>query len=65
MLTETDKEFLVSVKRGKGDCKSFAHPAAEGLPAIEWNLQNLARMTPQKRSAAVGRLEAVLYGSGM
>jgi len=65
MLTETDKEFLLSVKRGKGNWKSFAHPAAEGLPAIQWKLQTLARMTPQKRAAAVGRLEAVLYGSGV
>ncbi len=64
MLTEEDKEFLLSVKRGEGNWKSFAHPAAEGLPAIQWKLQNLARMTPQKRAAAVGRLEAVLYGSG-
>jgi len=65
MLTEDDKEFLLSVKRGKGNWKSFAHPAAERLPAIQWKLQNLARMTPQKRAAAVERLEAVLNGSGI
>lgn len=64
MLTEDDKEFLLSVKRGNGNWKSFAHPAAERLPAIQWKLQNIARMTSQKRTAAVGRLEAVLYGSG-
>ena len=63
MLTEDDKEFLLSVKRGKGNWKSFAHPAAESFPAIQWKLQNIARMTPQKRAAAVQRLEAVLYQS--
>ena len=65
MLTEEDKEFLLSVKRGTGNWKTFAHPAAERLPAIQWKLQNLARMTPQKRATAIGRLEAVLYGSGV
>jgi hypothetical protein len=65
MLTEADKEFLLSVKRGNGNWKSFAHPTAERLPAIQWKLQNIARMTPQKRAAAVGRLEAVLYGNGV
>jgi len=64
MLTETDKEFLLSIKRGEGNWKSFAYPAAEGLPAIQWKLQNLARMSPQKRGAAVRRLEATLYGNG-
>jgi hypothetical protein len=64
MLMETDKKFLLSVKRGEGDWKSFTHPAAEGLPGIQWKLQNIARMTPQKCAAAVGRLEAVLYQSG-
>jgi len=64
MLTDADKEFLLSVKRGNGNWKSFAYPTAERLPAIQWKLQNIARITPQKRAAAVGRLEAVLYGSG-
>ena len=63
MLTEADKEFLLSVKRGKGNWTSFAHPAAERMPAIQWKLQNIARMTPQKRAAAVRTLEAVLYGN--
>ncbi len=65
MLTDADKEFLLSVKRGNGNWKSFAYPTAERLPAIQWKLQNIARMTPQKRAAAVGRLEAVLYGNGV
>jgi hypothetical protein len=65
MLTDADKEFLLSVKRGNGNWRSFAYPTAERLPAIQWKLRNIARMTPQKRSAAVGRLEAVLYGNGV
>ena len=65
MFTEEDKKFLLSVKRGKGNWKSFAHPSAEGLPAIQWKVQNIARMTSQKHVAAVERLEAVLYGNGV
>jgi hypothetical protein len=41
MLAETDKESLLSVKRWKGDGKSFAHPAADVLPGIQWKLQTL------------------------
>lgn len=62
MLTNADKEFLLSVKRGNASWQSFAYPHAEQLPAVQWKLQNIARMTPQKRTAAVGRLEAVLNG---
>jgi hypothetical protein len=64
MFTDADKEFLLSVKRGNANWKSFAYPAAEQLPAVQWRLQNIERMTPQKRSAAIARLEAVLRGSG-
>lgn len=63
MLTDADKEFLLSVKRGYANWKSFAYPAAKQLPAVQWKLQNIERMTPQKRAAALARLEAVLRGS--
>jgi hypothetical protein len=62
MLTDADKEFLLSVKRGYVKWHSFAHPHAEQLPAVQWKLQNIAKMTPEKRGTAIARLEAALDG---
>ncbi len=62
-LTEADKGFLLSVKRGNPNWQAFAYPHAEQLPAVQWKLQNIAQMSPQKRSAAVARLEGVLSGN--
>ena len=60
MLTEADKEFLLSVKRGNASWRSFAYPDAAKLPGIQWKLKNIERMAPEKRSASIARLEAVL-----
>jgi predicted nucleotidyltransferase component of viral defense system len=59
-LTDRDREFLLSVKRGNPNWTLFAHPQAERLPAVQWKLQNIARIAPEKRDAAISRLEAVL-----
>jgi predicted nucleotidyltransferase component of viral defense system len=60
LLTDRDREFLLSVKRGIPTWTLFAHPRAERLPAVQWKLQNIARMAPEKRNAAISRLETVL-----
>jgi hypothetical protein len=62
LLTDTDKEFLLSVKRGSPQWHLFTHPHAEHLPAVRWKIQNILRMTPQRHRAAIARLEAVLEG---
>jgi predicted nucleotidyltransferase component of viral defense system len=62
MFTDVDKEFLLSVKQGQPKWNLFAHPHAEQLPAVQWKLQNIAQMAPEKRRAAIARLEAVLEG---
>jgi hypothetical protein len=62
MLTETDKRFLLSVKRGEVDWSSFPIPAANRLPAIQWKLYNLKRMDPVKREEAIRKIERVLFG---
>lgn len=65
MLTDSDKAFLLSVKRGDVNWQAFAYPTAEQLPAIQWKLENIARMTPKKRSTAIARLETVLNGAAL
>jgi hypothetical protein len=60
LLTDRDREFLLSVKRGNPNWTLFAHPRAERLPAVQWKLQNIARIAPEKRNAAISRLEVAL-----
>jgi len=60
LLTDGDREFLLSVKRGNPNWTLFAHPRAERLPAVQWKLQNIARIAPEKRNAAISRLQTVL-----
>ena len=62
MLTDADKEFLLSVKRGDPQWHLFTHPQAEALPAVRWKIQNILRMTPERRRTALATLEAVLEG---
>ena len=60
LLTDQDRGFLLSVKQGTPNWTLFAHPRAEQLPAVQWKLQNIARIAPEKRNAAISRLETVL-----
>jgi hypothetical protein len=60
LLTDKDREFLLSVKQGSPNWTLFAHPRAEMLPAVQWKLQNIARIAPEKRNAAISRLQKVL-----
>lgn len=62
MLTDTDKEFLLSVKRGSPKWHLSTHPEAEHLPAVRWKIENILRMTPQRHRAAIAKLAAVLEG---
>ncbi len=62
MLTEQDRQFLLAVKRGDADWKTFPIPDVERLPAVQWKLRNLSLMEPAKRRKALQALERVLYG---
>lgn len=61
-LTEADKRFLVAVKRGNADWGQFVFPEASRMPAIQWKLHNLQRMTQKKRRESTEKLEAALFG---
>ncbi len=61
-LTEADREFLLSVKRGEPDWEAFPYPQARHLPAVRWKLHNLEQMGKQKRAEAIRKLEAALHG---
>ena len=59
-LNENDRKFLLSLKEGSPKWELFAFPEAASLPAVRWKLQNLGKMTSQKKKEALHKLEEVL-----
>ncbi|GJL65499.1 MAG: hypothetical protein NPIRA05_04700 [Nitrospirales bacterium] len=59
-LTERQRTFLLSFKRGEPDWSLLPFDGIERLPAVQWKLLNIQRMAPFKREQAVERLRQVL-----
>jgi hypothetical protein len=59
-LTERDCQFLLSFKRLKPDWTLLGLPNAEKLPALQWKLVNLRKMSKARHSDAADQLEATL-----
>jgi hypothetical protein len=60
LLTDQDREFLLSVKRGKPNWVLCALPNAANLPAVRWKLHNLTAMQPAQHKQALAKLERAL-----
>lgn len=61
-ITESDKEFLLSVKRGTPQWERLSFAGVAQLPAVRWKQENIRKMTSAHRQAALSRLESVLEG---
>lgn len=61
-LTDKHKEFLIQFKEGEPDWSLLSITEVENLPAVQWKLLNIRRMTTKKHRASVERLRMVLYG---
>jgi predicted nucleotidyltransferase component of viral defense system len=59
-MSEQHKRFLISVKRGEPDWTLFDLTGAKDLPAVRWKLQNLAKLSAEKRAQLLKRLNAAL-----
>lgn len=59
-LTEKHKAFLLSFKSGDPDWSLLEHTAASELPAVQWKLRNIRKMTPARRAQALEKLEGTL-----
>jgi len=59
-MPEQHKRFLISVKRGEPDWALFDLPGAKDLPAVQWKLENLAKLSAEKRAQLLKRLDAAL-----
>jgi len=59
-MPEHHKRFMVSVKRGEPDWALLDLPDVKDLPAVRWKLENLAKLSNEKRAELLKRLRAAL-----
>lgn len=59
-LTPADREFLLSVKQEKPNWSYLPFKNIEKFPAIHWKLQNIGRMSADKKSRALEMLQKKL-----
>ena len=62
-LTDQDRAFLLSVKSREPDWSLLELEGVEDLPAVQWKLINLNRMSAERHEDAVSRLKTVLEQS--
>ncbi|MEE8059486.1 MAG: nucleotidyl transferase AbiEii/AbiGii toxin family protein [Pseudomonadales bacterium] len=59
-ITDDEKEFLMSFKRGNPSWDLLGLEGVEDLPAVKWKQLNLKNMSVNKHAQALGKLQAVL-----
>lgn len=59
-MTAKDKDFLISFKSGEPQWELMPLPVTEQLPAVQWKLINIRRMSPQRRGKRLDILQSVL-----
>ncbi len=59
-LTQDEKDFLISFKRGEPNWSLLGIDGVEHLPAVRWKLFNIQKMDEAKRKDFVERLRVVL-----
>jgi hypothetical protein len=59
-LSMDEKHFLLSVKELRPDWALLGLAGVESLPAVQWKLQNLAKMPKPKHKLAIQKLRHVL-----
>jgi len=61
-MPETHRKFLISFKRGEPDWDLLELPGAADLPAVQWKLHNLGKLSDERRARLVAELERILFG---
>ena len=62
-MPDAHKRFLLSFETGAPEWSLLDAPNVERLPAVQWRLENLARLDGRRRSELVAGLEAALAHS--
>ena len=60
-LNEKDRRFLLSFKAREPEWSLLDIEGVQHLPAVQWKLINLNRMSDTKHQEALKKLEAVLF----
>jgi predicted nucleotidyltransferase component of viral defense system len=59
-MPEQHKRFLISVKKGEIDWSLLDLPGVEDLPAVRWKLENLAKLSADRRAQLLNGLNQAL-----
>ena len=59
-LTIQERQFIVSVKEGMPQWDLLGLDGVQNLPAVQWKLLNIGRMSPVKHQQAVSKLRDYL-----
>lgn len=59
-LTDAERRFLISFKRGKPDWNKFFLPEAKNFPGVLWKQKNLEKVPFEKMKRASQKLEMLL-----
>lgn len=59
-LTDKERKFLITFKSGEPDWDLLGLQAVNQFPAIQWKLQNIIKMSPQKHQLAIDELKKKL-----
>lgn len=59
-LTKDERMFILSFKEGQPDWKLIGLEGIEHLPAVQWKLMNIRRMSKEKHRASFEKLKATL-----
>jgi len=59
-LSEKERRFILSVKKGEPEWELFELDHIDSLPAVNWKLQNIRQMNPKKHKQAVNKLKDYL-----
>jgi hypothetical protein len=60
-MSESHRAFLLGFKEGNADWTALGSEEAAKLPAVQWQLRNLDRLTSDKRAVLTDRLKRILY----
>ncbi len=59
-MPDRHRRFLISIKRGEPDWTLLDLPDVKDLPAVRWKLENLSKLSSEKRAQLLAGLNAAL-----
>ncbi|MBU0570513.1 MAG: nucleotidyl transferase AbiEii/AbiGii toxin family protein, partial [Candidatus Omnitrophica bacterium] len=64
-LTDNERMFLISFKKGNPKWELLGIDDVEKLPAVQWKLSNLKKMDQTKNKKAIDQLKRVMDKGGV